>query len=430
VLPGFLTGAALPVASLAGRVGSWWPAVAQAHGHAQLFGFAGLMVFGVGFHFLPRLRGAPLAAVGLVPWVLALFGGGLSLRALAQILGPLLPAGSPLGPPLLVAFALSGPLTLGGALAGLFVFVRSATRGPPLRARPGFLQAAPLLAAGGAAFLLCHVLNALGVALAATRATWLVPPALDGAVVRVAFLGWLVPVAAAFSARGFPLFLWTRPALPGALRASVALLLVGLLLAVAGDWADSEVGAAVAVLGRGLEGVALLGVVAALNVLTSRVTPPGRQRDPAEARLAEATRWPLVGAYAWLTVAGVLLLLQAVLPLAGGQPPPEDAVRHALGAGYVLLLVVGMGLRFLPGFAGGRGREVGLGWAWVAIAAAHTAALLRVLPVLAGWLTGAGGPALLLAMGGAGIAGAVAVVAFAGALRPALRPPAPTPPAT
>ena len=41
-------------------VGAWWAALTQAHGHAQLFGFAGLMVFGVALHFLPRLRGCLL----------------------------------------------------------------------------------------------------------------------------------------------------------------------------------------------------------------------------------------------------------------------------------------------------------------------------------------------------------------------------------
>ena len=66
--PGFLAGALLSAAlGLGVPLGPWWPAVAQVHGHAQLAGFAGLMVLGVAFHFLPRLRGAPLAAPGARP---------------------------------------------------------------------------------------------------------------------------------------------------------------------------------------------------------------------------------------------------------------------------------------------------------------------------------------------------------------------------
>ena len=40
--------------------GAWWEALAQAHGHLQVYGWAGVLVLGVSLHFLPRLRGAPL----------------------------------------------------------------------------------------------------------------------------------------------------------------------------------------------------------------------------------------------------------------------------------------------------------------------------------------------------------------------------------
>jgi uncharacterized protein involved in response to NO len=414
--PGFLAGALLSaVLGLGVPLGPWWPAMAQVHGHAQLAGFAGLMVLGVAFHFLPRLRGAPLAAPGAVPWVLALYGGGLLLRVLGQTLGPLVPPAAPVAPALRLLFVLSGPLTLGGALAGLVVLGRTALRGPALRTRAGFHQVAPLLAAGGTAFLLFHGLNALGTLTAGGAAPWLVPPALDAAAVRLALLGWLVPVAVAFSARSFPLFLWTRPPRRWVLQGGLALLLLGLALSLSGVVAGG--------LSPGLllEGLALLGFVHALNILAPRVTPPGRQRDLDEARLARATRWPLVGAYGWLVVAGLLLLLQALLPLAGAPPPPEDAVRHALGTGYVLLLIVGMGLRLLPGFAGRRARDVRFGWALTAIGAALAAAFLRVLPPLLVWL-GVGGPPATLTLALAGGAGALAVLALGAALRPALRP--------
>jgi uncharacterized protein involved in response to NO len=53
-------------------IGLWWLAAAQAPGHIQLFGWAGLMVLSVGFHFLPRLRGAPLGHQEQAGAVLAL----------------------------------------------------------------------------------------------------------------------------------------------------------------------------------------------------------------------------------------------------------------------------------------------------------------------------------------------------------------------
>lgn len=63
---GFGFAAVLTLTSaLAVPLGPWWPALAQAHGHLQLYGWAGLFVLGVAFHFLPRLRGTPLTA----PWL-------------------------------------------------------------------------------------------------------------------------------------------------------------------------------------------------------------------------------------------------------------------------------------------------------------------------------------------------------------------------
>src|SRR5438067_9485103 len=65
-------------------LGPWWEALVQAHGHLQLYGWAGLFVLGVALHFFPRLRGAPLAIPKLVPWLLGALVTGLLLRAFSQ----------------------------------------------------------------------------------------------------------------------------------------------------------------------------------------------------------------------------------------------------------------------------------------------------------------------------------------------------------
>ncbi|HBY97481.1 MAG TPA: hypothetical protein DEP84_26665, partial [Chloroflexi bacterium] len=78
-------------AFMVGSLAGWWPAgggwlaLVQAHGHVQLFGWAGLFILGVGLYFLPRLRGVPLAQPERVPWVAAALIAGISLRALAQL---------------------------------------------------------------------------------------------------------------------------------------------------------------------------------------------------------------------------------------------------------------------------------------------------------------------------------------------------------
>ena len=108
--------AAIVVAALAFRwqLGTWWIALVQAHGHAQLFGWTGLFVLGVGLFFLPRLRGTTLAWPRLAPWALSSLVGGITLRALSQ---PLLAFSQPSMPqhPLNEALGRSG-LMLSGAL--------------------------------------------------------------------------------------------------------------------------------------------------------------------------------------------------------------------------------------------------------------------------------------------------------------------------
>src|SRR4051812_12708611 len=64
--------------------GAWWPAAAQAHGHAQLFGWVGLPICGIGWHFLPRLRGAAHPDPRRAALALGLLATGLLGRLLAQ----------------------------------------------------------------------------------------------------------------------------------------------------------------------------------------------------------------------------------------------------------------------------------------------------------------------------------------------------------
>src|SRR5450759_5165013 len=87
---GFALATVLTLTPILGFVtGPWWLAVAQAHGHLQLYGWAGLFVIGVALHFVPRLRGNPLALPRLVPWLLRALVVGLLLRALCQPLATL-----------------------------------------------------------------------------------------------------------------------------------------------------------------------------------------------------------------------------------------------------------------------------------------------------------------------------------------------------
>ena len=118
-----------------------WSIYRAAHTHMMLFGFVTMMIFGVGYHVIPRFAGAPIRNLKAptVHWWLA--NVGLALMVAGFILRA---NGAP------AAMTATWLLTVGGALSGLgtlvFVWVvwDSMSRSPiGRRARP-LSEASPL----------------------------------------------------------------------------------------------------------------------------------------------------------------------------------------------------------------------------------------------------------------------------------------------
>jgi uncharacterized protein involved in response to NO len=389
MLAGFAVGSGL----FLHRPSAWRLAVAQTHGHVQVFGWAGLLVLGVGLHFLPRLRGVTLARPELAPGVLALYGTGLVLRAVGQPLAAFVPAAAPLLP-------LSGALELLGGSLAIGLLVASARAGQPLSARSGLVPVLPYLVLAFTGFWLALALNLVGLALAAgdPAGAALVPGPWQPLVVHLGLMGFLVVISLAMSARTFPLYLRVRvPSTPG-LWGVLAALTAGLALRVA-----AALGAppAVEALGRLLEGGALIAAAMLLDVPLTRSRASVLAETQRRARELGATprppppltsdlvaaEWLLRSAYAWLLVAATLLLVGGLAALVGAPAPPLDAERHALGAGFITLLIFGMGPRLLPGFVG-RGHVASARLVWATLWLGNAAALLRVGPLLVAWLLG------------------------------------------
>ncbi len=112
----------------------WWTAAGQSHGHIQLFGWAGLMVIGVGFHFLPRLRGVRLVRPALTRLILALLALGLLLCALTQ---PVLAGGlsGPAAGMFRAGLVLSGVFEFGGAALTVVLLSMTLRQQPTLPKR-------------------------------------------------------------------------------------------------------------------------------------------------------------------------------------------------------------------------------------------------------------------------------------------------------
>lgn len=381
--------------------GAWWEAAAQAHGHIQIFGWAGLMVVGVGLHVLPRLRGAPLAHARWVRLLCALLVAGLALRMVAQ---PALAASQTGAMHALLGAALigSGGLELAGVSVLLWMLGGTLRAGPSPRTRPGLWSVLPFFATAFVALWLALAVNLVGLAGALRAGQGLVPDAIDDLTSWIAFYAFLLPVSLAMSARTFSIFL--RTALPrlDLLRAALALLLGGLAARVAGDLTGISLAAG---LGRLMLAAALALCIVALGVFGPR-RPLPRQQD---ALPADPIRVQMLSAYAWLTVVIALLVLSGLNTL-GALPISidPDAERHALGAGFVTLLILGVGAFLLPGMMGHRRLSWGLLWATTACA--NAAAVLRVAPVaIPGLLSQATATAVMAV---SGLLGLVALFLF------------------
>ncbi|MGI9145116.1 MAG: hypothetical protein ACR2IK_00960 [Chloroflexota bacterium] len=398
LIAGFGLGGVLFAAPALGLPVGVWAAAAQVHGHIQLFGWAGLMVLGVGLHFLPRLRGRPLARPCHAHTAVVLLVAGLVLRSVAQ---PLVTLNSQtvMSTLLRAALGLSGVLELAGATLVVGLLLVTARGAPPLRTRPGFLQVSPFLVTAFAAFWLALVVNLVAVIGAALMGTGLIDSGVDGLTVLLALNGFVLPIAVGMGARIFPLHFASGQPNLRALRGGLVCLLVGLALRVAG-----ELAAAPFMTALGLVSTALAYV---LFVLGLQVFAPRRRvAGTRKVWFRDAAQWHGLSAFVWLLLDAGLLLLEAtnlLLHSSGGSLLEID--RHILGAGFITLLILGEGANLLPGFGAGPLRSEALVWATLVFG--NAAALLRVGPVLLpGLLPGQAGE---LALALSGLAGVLAV---------------------
>jgi uncharacterized protein involved in response to NO len=367
---GFLLATVLTVTrALSMPLGAWWTAVAQAHGHLQLYGWAGLFVLGVALHFLPRLRGAPLAGARLVPWLLGIIVVSLVLRAVSQ---PLL--ATDLGSMWRVGLVSSGMLEMGAFVTVLSLLTLTALRGPRPTTRPAYWSVFPFIAGSFCSFALASIINLVNVAQAALG-SGLVLYAGDTLNVTLGLFGFLVPMALAMSARSLPMYagldsfprrvLWP---LAGVYFAGLILLCVGVDGGpLPAPWAGISDGLGMALLG----GVVLLFVGIFLSLIRRRGRLPERvaKLAPSPETLAqtyqkqvkkEQTHYgPFVGlvasAYLWAMLGALLLLVDGGSVLAtGNELVAFDAVRHSFALGFIALLICGIAPRMLPSFSGGK----------------------------------------------------------------------------
>ena len=293
----------------------------QAHGHAQIFGWIGSFILGIGFYSLPKLRRAHpfgLSPVG-VAW--GLWASGVALRWLANVYQ--------------WHWRILLPLSAGLELAAFVIFFRTVSGHRPLDSGKERLDEWIFVVIAGTVGLLLSLLVNFGSAafLAFAGASPAVGADFDQSFLVLQAWGFLVPFVWGFSAKWLPVFL----GLPTT-RGRVLLLAVGLnSLGVLAAFLHTMSAAALLLL-AGM----VLGVYA-LRLFEMPVRPAKvkgvHSSFPSFVRIA----------YGWALVAAGLGVWAAS---AGNAHGIWGASRHALTVGFLATMVFAIGQRVLPAFAG------------------------------------------------------------------------------
>jgi hypothetical protein len=377
---------------------TWWIALVQAHDHLQLYGWASLFVVGIALHSLPRLRGTPLVAAWLLPWIVVAQVAALLMRVLSQPL--LVVTGNTFWRILLV---LSGVLECVALGSAVLLFALMILRRPLLATRRVFKGSLPFLGGAFAALALAALVN-LGNVVQAAGGTGLVQGQGAALNVTLGLLGFLVPVALAMSARSLPKYSGLEGFPQQALWSLSTVYFVGLALTFIGmSWASLRVMSGF--------GMILLGaVILTFSAILLRLMNSRRRQSPYRERLSSSVQnrtqtsqmkiasernayGPFVlliaSSYVWATFGALLLVINGVAMLLGAAPFFSlDAMRHSFAPGFVALFLAGISARMIPGFSGHK--IAGPAWVTAQFWLGNTAVLLRIgpvllLPVLVAW---------------------------------------------
>ena len=304
-------------------VASISPAWIQAHGHAQLFGWVGTFILGIGFYAIPKLRNLKSFGLweGWLCWIL--WVGGVTLRWLANIYP--------------WHWRITMPLSaILEVLAFLIFFQAVASHRPSGGASKPWEQWIFVVIAATLGLLASLVINlgaSVQIALHASSPAF--PHEFDQRYLIVSTWGFLVPMVWGFSSRWLPVFMGLRPLRSSLLLFAVSMNTVGV---VTGFFGRYTVASVFLLAGAGT-------AVAAIRFFEPAAKPAKtinvHRSFPVFIRIA----------YGWLLISAVLGVWAS---REGDTPGIWGASRHALTVGFIAAMVFCVGQRVLPSFCGMR----------------------------------------------------------------------------
>ncbi len=295
----------------------------QGHGHAQVFGWIGSFVLGIGFYSQPA-RGRSVIRLPLACFLL--WTAGVGMRWFSSIYG--------------WHWRILFPVSASFELIAILLFLKAASH-HKLPDAPHASSAKPrmelwmvsvlLSTASLAALVLFNFVECIRLAAHGTQGAF--PHDLDQRFLMLMAWGFLAPVVWGFSARWFHAFL--AIAHPSASLFRIALLLdvLGVLCGVCGFARTATI----------LVALSAVAIVFALR-LTQRPHGPAKTQGihpsfPVFIRLA----------YAWLAIASAMGIWAAYADRNGGI---WGGSRHALTVGFAATMVFSIAPRILPHFTG------------------------------------------------------------------------------
>jgi uncharacterized protein involved in response to NO len=323
-LPGTLLGFSNLMAISAHHGAATLPAAwMEGHGHAQMFGWIGSFILGIGFYSQPSRR---RSALRIQQACFTLWTAGVALRWLANIYA--------------WYWKLLFPASAGFELIAVLLFLIAASQHKlpqPSRStqlKPGmepWMVSVLLGTAGLTVAVIFNFVECLQLALHGMSRSF--PHALDQKYLVLLGWGFVVPVVWGFSARWLPTFLAIPTPDAAKLRWALALDLLGVLCGATG-WVKT----ATILLAAGAIAIVLALHLAHREQRQAKVqgVHPG---FPAFIRIS----------YLWLAAAGCMSIWAAFADSHGGI---WGASRHALTVGFAATMVFSIGPRILPHFAG------------------------------------------------------------------------------
>jgi uncharacterized protein involved in response to NO len=299
----------------------------QAHGHAQIFGWIGTFVLGIGFYSLSKMRGHARFAVSRAWTSWALWTPGVALRWATNLWHW----------HWRLALPLSAILELSGFL--LFFITVSGHRRDPISGETETRESRAwigIVVAGTVGFLLSLLGNLATVCQAALFGSGPAIPT-DADQRLLALFTWAFPMVTiwGFSARWLPVFLGLPNPSIRLLRIALIVNTAAVACALGAWWLPAAA----------LFALAATTASAALHVFVRPDRPPKvtgvHPTFPLFVRIA----------YAWLLIAAGLSMSAAAWDRAGGL---WGASRHALTVGFISTMVFAIGQRVLPAFCGMR----------------------------------------------------------------------------